>query len=315
MFEFFNIPEAVQEAYEVAAIVTALFLILFSLYEIISGQTQGGKKTWNDWAMSGISLGFLAAFQRPVLTVVVFLLMAWLFPAYNGAMAWLETQYFWPTLIIFLLVDEYLHGRTHLFAHSRKPKNRLLGKVQGFYKAAHRPHHLVGGQDNRGEVSASQTFVENWAWWLILPNYWFGLACLYLGLYEVFLWGSLSKVVWGMHVHTNWKWQYDLWLLNHRNSFVRKSMRALCHIFVFPNMHHHHHSRSANSAKNMASFFSIFDWLLWGTLKIETERPEVYGWRQYDTESASVLHRFFRSTEPLKDPHRGENASAHASQK
>jgi len=53
MFEFFNIPEAVQETGKVAAIVTALFLILFSLYEIISGQTQGGKKP----GMTGLCLG------------------------------------------------------------------------------------------------------------------------------------------------------------------------------------------------------------------------------------------------------------------
>ena len=313
MFEFFNIPEAVEETGKVAALVTALFLAFFSLYEIISGQTRDGKKTFSDWAMSGLSLGFLATLQRPALTVVVFLLMAGLFPAHSGALAWLEAAYFWPTLVGFLLIDEYLHGRTHLFAHSRKPKSRWLGKVQNFYKAAHRPHHLNGGPDKRGEISASQTFVENWAWWLILPNYWFGLACLYLGLYEVFLWGTLSKVVWGMHVHTNWKWQYDLWLLNHHNSLVRKGMRVLCHIFTFPNMHHHHHSRTANSTKNMTNFISLFDWLLWGTLKIETERPKVYGWRQYNAESTSVLHRFFHSTEPLKEPRQREYASVSAS--
>lgn len=301
MLEFFNLPEAVREIGSTAAMVTAVFLLLFSLYEIVSGQTRDGKKSLKDWAMSGISLGFLATLQRPLLTVIVFLLMAAFIPAHAGALGWLEAQYFWPTLVGFLLIDEYLHGRTHLFAHSRKPKNRLLGKVQDFYRAAHRPHHLNGGPDNRGEISASQTFVENWAWWLILPNYWFGLACLYLGLYEVFLWGTVSKVIWGMHVHTNWKWQYDLWLLNHNSAFVRTGMRALCHVLTFPNMHHHHHSRTANSTKNMTNFISVFDWLLWDTLKIETERPKIYGWRQYDAESSSVLHRFFHSGDPIRE--------------
>ena len=270
-------------------------LSLFTLYEYASGRYQEHRKTSIDWAMGGLSIGFLAAVQRPLLTVVVFLLMYALFPAGSNSYTYLQQEYFWSGLVLYMLLDEYLHGRAHLFAHGSRPASKWLQKVQTFYKIAHRPHHQIGGTDGRGELSATQTYVEHWGWWLILPNYWFGLVCLYLGFYEWFLWGTVVKTIWGMHVHTNWGRSYDLYLLNHRNPIVRRCMWALCHIFTFPNMHHQHHARGANSAKNMTNFISIFDWLLWKTLVIENERPARYGWRQTEKEANSALYRYFHT--------------------
>ncbi len=277
------------------SVVTLSSLLAFVMYEWLMGRYRQGKKTKLDWQIAGLALGFLATVQRPVLTYLIFVIMSVVFPVYDGAFRWLDIEYFWMSLLVYFLIDEYLHGRVHLFCHSAKPKRKWLERIQAFYKVAHRPHHQLGGRDSKGELSATHTYVEHWGWWLALPNYWFGLVCLYLGFYEVFLWGTVFKAVWGMHVHVNWGRSYDLVLLNHNNPVVRKLMYGLCHILVFPNMHHQHHSRSANSARNMCNVLSVFDWLLWGSLVIEKQRPKIYGWRQTNKEACSVLYRFFNT--------------------
>lgn len=273
----------------------AVGLVAFLAYEALFSRGRGGRKTLMDWKMAAICIGALSLVQRPLLMTVIFLGLTALVPDYAGALRPLEATHFWVLLPGFMLIDEYLHGRAHLFAHAKWLKNPVLRKVQAFYRVAHRPHHQIGGNDGRGELSVTQTYVEHWGWWLALPNYWFGLSCLYLGLIEVFLWGTLVKALWGMHVHTNWGRSYDLALLGHSNPVVRKVMRGLCHVLVFPNQHHQHHSRSGNSAKNMTNFIAIFDWLVWKTLVIEESRPAVYGWRQTQSEERSALYRFFNT--------------------
>lgn len=288
-------PDTVSSSTDLLGYTALLCLLLLIGYEWLSGRYSDGKKTTIDWAMSGICMLALGLVQRPLLTLVIFFTLSALAPEHSGALRELEMHYFWPCLIIYMLIDEYLHGRIHLFAHSKKPKGKILRKIQAFYKVAHRPHHQIGGNDGRGELSVTQTYVEHWGWWVSLPNYWFGLICLYFGLFEVFLWGTLTKAVWGMHVHTNWGRSYDLHLLNHKNPLIRNITFALAHVFVFPNQHHQHHSRSANSAKNMTNFIAIFDWLLWDSLVIETTRPQIYGWRQTEKEQHSAIYRFFNT--------------------
>ena len=272
-------------------------IALFGLiaYEGLMGRYKKRRKTREDWKMAAISIGMLSLVQRPLLMLVVFLGLSVFLPQGYETLRWIDQEYFWLGLLGFSLLDEYLHGRAHLFSHSPPVKQPWLRKVQAFYKRSHRPHHQIGGNDGKGELSVTQTYVEHWGWWLILPNYWFGIACLYFGLYEIFFWGTLIKTLWGMHVHTNWGNSYDLYLLNHSNYWVRGSIYALSHIFTFPNMHHQHHSRSRNSAKNMTNFIAVFDWLLWGTLVIERKRPEIYGWRQNPREEKSALHRYFHT--------------------
>ncbi|MCA9772066.1 MAG: sterol desaturase family protein, partial [Myxococcales bacterium] len=197
----------------------------------------------------------------------------------------------------FILIDELLHGWAHNFAHGPTPKNPVLAAIKRFYLEAHRPHHMNGGPDGRGELSVTQVTVAGWGWYFFLPNYWFGVACLYFGLAEVWLWGFTIKNLWGVHVHANWT--YDLYLLNHGSPWVRKATRALCHVLTLPNQHHHHHGRGANSGKNMQNMLALYDWLLWKTLVIETERPAVYGWRQTEREARSPFHRYVRRTLPF----------------
>ncbi|RLA40537.1 MAG: sterol desaturase [Gammaproteobacteria bacterium] len=313
MLTDFLTNEYQQSAINFVAYAAGGALVLFIAYEWLFLRGRDGKKTKQDWAMAGIALTFLSMVQRPLLLLVIFLALSAIAPAYSGALQWMDAQYFWPCLVVYLLIDEYLHGRVHLFAHSRRPKNPWLQKIQAFYKVAHRPHHQTGGNDGRGELSVTQTYVEHWGWWLVLPNYWFGLICLYFGFYQVFIWGSLSKTLWGMHVHTNWGYSYDLYLLNHPNPWIHKPFHALCHILVFPNMHHQHHSRSANSAKNMTNFIALFDWLLWDTQVIEKERPKIYGWRQTPEEEFNPWYRYFNTNlnraGPVKlNPKQGETA-------
>lgn len=295
MYEFDFIGDSIRNVNDQMAYFGGTILVLLIAYEWLMGRYKEGRKTREDWAMGAIAISALSLVQRPLLIIFIFFSFTSLFPNAAMSLRGLEQDYLFATLILFILIDEYLHGRAHLFAHSPRPKSKILIKIQSFYKVAHRPHHQVGGNDGRGELTVTQTFVEHWGWWLFLPNYWFGIICLYFGLLESFFWGTLLKSVWGMHVHTNWGKSYDLVLLNHSNPVIRRLMKALCHVFVFPNMHHHHHSRGPNSAKNMTNFIAIYDWLIWKTLVIEKQRPEIYGWKQSPKEEFSPLYRFFNT--------------------
>lgn len=268
------------------------FILIAALWEVLSGRTSGGRKTSEDWKMGFLSGVMMVVVQRPLLLFVISVLLSAIYANGAGSLAWLEAEYFWPTLIGFYCIEEFLHGGSHLFAHARRPKNKLLARVQAFYKMNHRPHHLSGGSDNKGQLSVTHTFVNGWAWWLILPNYWFQLIALYLGLTEVFLVATLFKGLWAAHTHVNWN--YDLYFHNHKWKWVRTTMWCLAHILTFPTQHHQHHARGKNSARNLTGTLAIYDWLIFKTLSIETTKPEVYGWRQNEQEQ-NVVKRYFNT--------------------
>lgn len=268
------------------------FVFLAAISEWLSGRSANGARTARDWQMAGLTVGMMVAVQRPLVLLVIGLALTAVFPASAGSLAWLEQSYFWPTLIAFFCIEELIHGAGHYFAHCRRPKARWAQSVQAVFKLSHRPHHM-SGDDDRGKLNVIQTFTNGWLWWFIMPNYWFQLLALYLGLTEVFLWGTVVKGLWSAHTHVNWN--YDLYFHNHRWAWVRKTMWGLSHIITFPTQHHHHHARGKNSAKNVCGSLALFDWLLFGTLAIETQRPEIYGWRQSEREQKSALYRYFNT--------------------
>lgn len=280
---------APRELYGLVAMSVMALLVIF---EWSSGKYREGRKNLTDWKMFGLSTAGVSLVERPLMAVTVYFLASSFIPEQQNVLRAFESANFWMCLIAFWLVDEFLHGLGHNFAHKKAPRNRLLAKVHSFYREAHRGHHQLGGADGKGELSVTQTTVAGWGWLTILPNAWFGLFLMYLGFIETWFWGTIVKSIWGMHVHTNWK--YDLYLLNHPNRWVSRSMYALCHVFTFPNQHHQHHSRSQNSAKNMQNFLALFDWLCWGTLAIEKKRPDIYGWRQSEKEQGSLYRYFYR---------------------
>jgi hypothetical protein len=210
--------------------------------------------------------------ERPLLIFCSFTLCIALFPNHQGAFAWLEADYLIPCIIGFIMIDELLHSWVHNFVHERTPKNPLLAKLQRWYKVT---PHIHGGADNRGELGVNQTIVMGWGWVITLPNYWFGYICLYFGMVEARAIGVVMKSVWGIHTHANL--DYDLKLLNHKNSLIAKIMYVLCHVLTFPNQHHQHHSRSRNSGCNIQNMLAVYDWLLWKKQAIEFERPKIYG--------------------------------------
>jgi len=278
---------------EMLKLVVTVFILVAAIWELVSGRTKEGKKTKQDWQMAFLATFMMVAVQRPLLVVGFTLLLTLIFPSSAGSLAWLQTEYFWWALIGYFCIEEFLHGSAHLFAHARRPKNKALQWVQAFYKMSHRPHHLSGGPDGKGQLSVTQTFVNGWAWWFILPNYWFQIICLYLGLTEVFLIATVFKGLWAAHTHVNWN--YDLYFLNHKYKWVRTLMWGLCHIITFPTQHHQHHSRGKNSAKNVTATLAIYDWLIFKTLAIETSKPEIYGWRQSEDEANNVFKRYFNT--------------------
>lgn len=266
------------------------FILALALWEFASGRSRDGRKSRQDWHIAGISGLGMVLIQRPALVAIVALLGGLLVPQYRGGLQWLEQQYFWPALIGYVMIEELLHGAGHWFAHSRRPRSRALRCLQSLFKVGHRPHHFSGGNDGRGQISVTQTFVEHWLWWFVMPNYWFQFVALYLGLVEVFVIGSVFKGLWAAHNHVNWN--YDLYFLNHRRRWVRRLATGLCHVFTFPTQHHHHHARGRNSGRNLCNLLALYDWLLFRTLVIEREKPAIYGWRQSPEEEGSALYRY-----------------------
>lgn len=269
-----------------------VFVALAALAEWFSGRSANGARTRRDWQMAGLTVAMMMAVQRPLVLLLIGLGLSWLFPGSAGSLAWLEQGYFWYALIGFFCLEELIHGAGHYFAHCRRPRARWAQSIQAVFKLSHRPHHM-SGDDERGQISVIHTFTNGWLWWFIMPNYWFQLLALYLGLTEVFLWGTVVKGLWAAHTHVNWN--YDLYFHHHRWAWVRNTMWGLAHVFTFPTQHHHHHARGKNSAKNVCGSLALYDWLVFGTLAIETERPAVYGWRQSEREQKSALYRYFNT--------------------
>jgi len=269
-----------------------VFVALAATAEWLSGRSAEGARTKRDWQMAGLTVTMMVAVQRPLVLLIIGLGLTWLFPGSAGSLAWLEQEYFWYALIGFFCLEELIHGTGHYFAHCRRPKAKWAQSIQAVFKLSHRPHHM-SGDDERGQISVIHTFTNGWLWWFVMPNYWFQLLALYLGLTEVFLWGTVAKGLWAAHTHVNWN--YDLYFHNHRWAWVRKTMWGLAHVFTFPTQHHHHHARGKNSARNVCGSLALFDWLIFDTLAIEKERPSVYGWRQSDREQKSALYRYFNT--------------------
>lgn len=276
-----------------STIIPAVFFLLCIVYEWMSGNYSGGKLSRVDYKMAAISSVVVAVIQRPLVMTIVFFVAGLIILPYKGALGFLEEDYFWPMLLVYILLEEYLHGVGHWFAHTRTPKRKWLRPLHKIFRTAHRPHHLIGNDDDKAQISVGQTFVEGWLYWLVMPNIWFSMIGLYLGLLEVVAVGVVIKGVWSIHVHVNWK--YDLYFLNHPNRFIRKAMYGLAHVFTFPNQHHQHHARGKNSAKNMHNFLAFYDWLIYDTLVIESSTPKQYGWKQTEEEKASALYRFTRT--------------------
>lgn len=267
------------------------FIVFAMLWEVIVGRTAEGRKSREDWNMALLCGVIMVAIQRPALVLATAFVGGLLVPQWQGVLSEFAAQNFWWVLLGYIALEELLHGIGHRFAHIRRPKAKGLQQLQGLFKMGHRPHHLSGGNDGKGQLSVTQTFVEHWLWWFIMPNYWFQFFCVYLGLTEVFIVGTIFKGLWAAHNHVNWN--YDLYFLNHRWAWVRKSMYGLCHVFTFPTQHHHHHARGKNSGSNLCNLLAIYDWLIFDSLVIEKEKPVVYGWKQSPEEERSIWHRFF----------------------
>jgi hypothetical protein len=272
------------------AAITIGSLLVATLFEWWSGKYRDGKKTAMDWKMAGLCTLALAAFQRPFVNFATFSAGDSMFSRGRGALAFLERDHVVLCAIAYVMLSELVHGIGHRFAHATKIRGGVLGWLQRAYFEAHRPHHLSGDDDDKGQLSATHIFIEGWTFWLIMPTFYVAALMVYLGLEKAVLYGTLFTSAWGIHVHANWT--YDLYFLKHRSPWVRLPARALAHVFTFPTAHHQHHARGKASNKNFHNCLALWDWLLWDSLLIPDSRPAIYGWRtpRHDT---SALRRFF----------------------
>ena len=154
-------------------IVVSSFFVVCVIYEWVSGNFRQGVLSKTDFKMAAICSVGISLIQRPLVMAFIFLVAGWVLAPYQGALSSFEQEHFAWCLLAFILLEEYFHGLGHWFAHSRTPKLPWLRPVQKIFKTAHRPHHLIGNDDEKARISVAQTFVEGWTYWFVMPNIWF----------------------------------------------------------------------------------------------------------------------------------------------
>ena len=111
------------------------FIALLVVYEWLTGKYRDGRKTLLDWKMFALSAGVLAVLERPLLLLCCFGLMKLLLPGQQGDLHWIEEQHLTLSVVVFILIDELLHGWAHNFSHAPKPKNKMLAIFRPTTKA------------------------------------------------------------------------------------------------------------------------------------------------------------------------------------
>jgi len=84
----------IETTTDILAVVIPVFLLGFLLFEILNGKLKGGKKTKEDWRMSGICMLALSLVQRPLLMAFIFLSLGVLFPQDLASLRWIDQQYY-----------------------------------------------------------------------------------------------------------------------------------------------------------------------------------------------------------------------------
>lgn len=225
---------------------------LFTL-ELFRGTYRRDKVTLNDWVINVTS--FLQEnFIRPIFALAIAAACVILLPAYRGLLADLP---FWPTLIAFLFIQDFIHYWYHRIAHQWTPLWNI-----------HRVHH------SPKSMSVMVNSRINIFWQLLMPvNYVSGVA-IYMGLLEVFLVWWVFRAVLNFLNHTEIRWDLPLYKI--------KALKPLIwlveHIFTTPDAHHAHHGYGEKGSPmgNYAPVMIFWDHVF-GTAKLPHSQQEFIG--------------------------------------
>lgn len=234
-----------------AMIMWAIILVA----EILSGRHRQVHRT-RDWL---ITAGCFLTLQmtRPVAAILVATVFGLLLPAGQGALAHLPL---WPSVLVLLLVSEFVFYWIHRWAHDPVRHKILYG--------LHRTHHSAP------YLNLVVMMRLNPFWVFVVGNSWTVGLALYLGQ------GAAGAIVMGItiawNVLTHSDFRFDDLLV--KTAWGKRVVNALEWVFITPRLHHTHHGygKDGKNYRNFATVLSIWD-RMFGTLHIPEGRPARYG--------------------------------------
>ena len=137
--------------------------------------------------------------------------------------------------------------------------------------AFHRAHHSAR------YMSVRIVYRNSLLYYAFMPGLWLSAALIHMGFGPVYLFYIVAKLTVIIGAHSSVPWDAPLWA----NRWTRPLIWVLCRIISTPLTHSAHHGRHVEDGVthykgNYGNFFFFWD-VLFGTAKISSERPQVYG--------------------------------------
>lgn len=232
-------------------------LILFGVIEAAFGYLSDSKRTKDDVLVESVNTFFLMVITKPLIMYIAFQGMRLIVPSKENVLASLP---FWISLLIFLLVDDFLQYWYHRSSHEYK----WLWKH-------HRAHHTAT------EMGLLVSYRETVYFFLMMPNIWWLGIYTYLGGGIPVAVGIVLKQIIVISSHSLATWDSFFY----KRPALMPVMKILERIFITPAFHHGHHAVSkiddiGNPNGNFGNMFSIWD-QLFGTANFTHAFPTEYG--------------------------------------
>lgn len=232
---------------------TLIIMLTLFILELFRGAYSSKNVSLNDWVINILSFA-QENFIRPLFALAIALLCAKSLPAYQNQLNELP---FWPTLIGFFFLQDFVHYWYHRIAHQWTPLWNI-----------HRVHHSPTSMN----VMVNSRI--NIFWQLLMPvNYISGVA-IYMGLAEVFVLWWVFRACLNFLNHTEIRWDLPLY----RIKFIRPLVWLVEHIITTPDAHHAHHGYGEKGSPmgNYAPVMIFWDHVF-GTAKLPHSKQDVIG--------------------------------------
>ncbi len=197
------------------SILVASLFVLLGIVELamIPRATAGRRR--DDWLIDILSVSQFALFIKPGIAVVVGFLLTLVSPAHAGSLSSIPIGL---GILLVLVPGDFMHYWYHRKGHEWE-----------WLWRRHRTHHTSP------TMGVTVSFRENWQWFALMPDLWYGAALVYLGLGEAVV---ISTLIVGVHdilIHTAISWDRPLYRWTPLAYFLER-------LIQLPSTHRAHHA-------------------------------------------------------------------------
>ena len=230
----------------------------FALLELLSTRLFAKpEQTRDDGIVETVSTVMLLAATQPAIIFTAALLMSFVAPQLQGALADINI---FAAIGLFLILDDMTQYWWHRASHSFSWLYNL-----------HRAHH------NARYMSVRLVYRNNVIYYAMMPGLWLGGFLIYMGLGWVYAGYIIVKMAVIIGAHSDVAWDKPLYQIK----WLSPVMWLVERTISTPATHHAHHGRHADDpAVNYKGNYGnlLFFWdVLFGTAKITRSYPESYG--------------------------------------